>query len=255
MVHRLNGKVAIITGGASGIGAQISKVFAENGALVVIADIDKELGTRVCESLRSSSYIIDFVLCDITKNDHCGNLIDYCARTFKKIDIVVNCAGVVLVKSTEQISLDEWKRIIETNLYGTFLISKFAIPHLKKSKGCIINVASIAGLVGFKGLSAYCASKGGVIGFSRAIALELAEHGVRVNCICPGTVDTQFMERLIEQSKNKKAARAHFEKKTPLKRPATPSEIASLVLYLADESQSSYMTGSIITIDGGYTAQ
>ena len=252
---RLDVKVAIITGGASGIGAQISKVFAENGALVVIADIDKKRGIKIYESLRANGHKCDFTLCDVGKYDQCKNLIEHCIRSFGKIDIVVNCAGIVLVKSTEQVSLDEWKKIIETNLCGTFFVSKFAIPHLKKSKGCIINVASIAGLVGFKGLSAYCASKGGVIGFSRAIALELAEHGVRVNCICPGTVDTQFMERLIEQSKNKKAARAHFEKKTPLKRPATPSEIASLVLYLADESQSSYMTGSIITIDGGYTAQ
>lgn len=251
----LNGKVAIITGGASGIGAKISEVFAENGASVIIADINKELGVKVCKSLKSSSYICNFVPCDITKYNQCEGFIKYCVRTFGKIDIVVNCAGIVLTSSIEQTSLEEWRRVMETNLYGAFFISKFAIPHLKKTKGCIINIASIAGLVGFRGLSAYCASKGGLIALSRSLALELAEYGVRVNCICPGTVDTPFMKQLIEQSKNKEAARAHFEKKTPLKRPATPAEIASLALYLADESQSSYMTGSIITIDGGYTTQ
>jgi len=251
----LTNKVGIITGGASGIGAQIAKVFAENGASTVIVDIDQERGNRLSETLRTEGYGCDFVTCDVTSWNQCKNLMESCIQAFGKIDIVVNCAGTVIVKSTEHISLNEWKQTIETNLYGTFFISKFAAPYLKKSKGCIINIASVAGLIGFRSLSAYCASKGGVIAFSRALALELAEHKVRVNCICPGVVDTPFMDLLIEQSKNKRAARAHFEQKTPLKRPADPAEIASLTLFLADENQSSYMTGSILTVDGGYTAQ
>jgi dihydroanticapsin dehydrogenase len=221
---------------------------------VVVADLNVERGHALEKQLNTTSNQYKFIRCDIREVNDCKNAVEVCVNEFKKIDFLVNSAGTVITTSTAQMLLEEWDKVIDTNLRGTFLMTKFSIPYLKQSSGCVVNIASVAGLVGFRNISAYCASKGGVIAFTRSLALELAQNNVRVNCICPGTVDTPFMDLLIGQSKNKEAARAHSTQKTPMKRAAQPSEIAPLVTFLIDENVSSYITGSIITIDGGYTA-
>lgn len=253
-MRRSNTKSGIVTGGASGIGKAIVSHLVGLGVSVLVADLDREGGQALAEKLSETNNQCRFAQCDVRDIDDCKAAVETCANHFKRIDFLVNSAGVVLTTSTAHMLLEDWDRVIDTNLRGTFLMTKFSIPYLKQTSGSIVNIASVAGLVGFRNISAYCASKGGVIAFTRSLALELASGNVRVNCICPGTVDTPFMDTLIEQSKNKEAAKAHSTNKTPMKRAAQPSELAPLVTFLIDESQSSYMTGSVIPIDGGYTA-
>jgi NAD(P)-dependent dehydrogenase (short-subunit alcohol dehydrogenase family) len=251
----LDNKVGIITGGASGIGAEIVKSLIKAGSFILIADINEEKAHKLIESLTFESNECKFIYCDVSNPKDCEKAIEFCLKEFKRLDFLVNSAGTIITGSLKKTSLDDWGKVINTNLLGTYLMTKYSVPYLKKGNGCIVNIASIAGLVGFRNISAYCASKGGVIAFSRAIALELISEGIRVNCICPGSVATPFMEKMIEQSHNKEAARRHATNKTPMKRAADPSEIAPLVVFLLDEKQSSYMTGSVISIDGGYTIQ
>lgn len=243
-------KVGIVTGGLSGIGYEIVRQIVKKEWSVLIADHTKSVENSLFDSDFTS-----FIKCDVRNEASCKNTIEACIKRFGRIDFLVNCAGTVVAKSTKKLSINEWDSVINTNLRGTFLMCKYSIPHLRKVCGSIVNIASVAGLVGFLNISSYCASKGGVIAFTRALALELAADNVRVNCICPGTVDTPFIENLVRQSKNKDAAISHSTRKTPLRRIAKANEIAPMVINLIDEKISSYMTGSIISIDGGYTAQ
>jgi dihydroanticapsin dehydrogenase len=248
-------KSGIVTGGASGIGEEIVSQLAAGGANVIIADIDSERGSRMADKLNKAGNRCRFVHCDVTNPGDCEQAVDRCLSCFNKLEFLVNSAGTVAAGPTSRMSLENWNKVIDTNLRGTFLMTKYAIPHLTQNGGSIVNIASIAGLVGFRNISAYCASKGGVIAFTRSLALELASSNVRVNCVCPGSVNTPFMDMLVGQSKDKRAATAHSTTKTPIRRIGQPSEIAPLVLFLIDERRSSYMTGSILSIDGGYIAQ
>ena len=248
-------KFGIVTGGASGIGANIIEKLVDSGSSVIIADIDDDKGLHIEKKLANSTGKIKYIHCDVKNANECKSVIDISEKFLGRIDFIINAAGIVITKSTHKIIEDEWNEVIDTNLKGTFLMTKFAIPHLKKTSGSIINIASIAGLVGFLNISSYCASKGGVIAFTKSLAIELIQSGIRVNCVCPGSVNTPFMDDLISKSKNKEAAIAHATSKTPMKRMAEPSEISPIILFLLDEEKSSFMTGSIITIDGGYTAQ
>jgi NAD(P)-dependent dehydrogenase (short-subunit alcohol dehydrogenase family) len=249
----LSKKSGIVTGGGSGIGKAVVTHLAGLGASVLVADTDFARGESLVSSLGSKQCV--FAACDVRNLIECEIAVETCVKQFNKLDFLVNCAGIVATGSTAQMSIEDWDSVIRTNLTGTFLMTKASIPHLKSTAGSIVNIASVAGLVGFRNISAYCASKGGVIAFSRSLALELAPNNIRVNCVCPGSVDTPFMDTLIQRSKNKEAARAHFKDKTPMKRAASPSELAPLIAFLIDPAASSYMTGSIITVDGGYTAQ
>jgi NAD(P)-dependent dehydrogenase (short-subunit alcohol dehydrogenase family) len=231
----LEAKRGIVTGGASGIGAQVCLTFADAGAAVVIADIDGKRGRALEAELVKLKCSCRFVDCDVLQPASVRNAVQVCLDTYGGLDYVINSAGVVISKSVQHLSLEEWDNVLDVNLRGTFLSVKLAIPYLRSSEdGAVVNISSTAGLVGFRQLSAYCASKGGVIALTRAMALELAPSKVRVNCVCPGSVDTPLMQQLLQQSRNKDAARDHSTDKTPLKRPALPSEIAPIVAFLAD---------------------
>lgn len=245
---KLEGKVAIITGGGSGIGRAISILFANEGAKVVITDLIKEKGEETMKLIKEKGGEAIFIQADVSKASDVQEVISAAMKKYGRIDILCNNAGIPSFGSVIEMSEEDWDKVINVNLKSVFLCSKYVAPEmLKGGGGTIINIASVLGLIGSQGEAAYCASKGGVISLTRAMALDFAPN-IRVNCVCPGSVLTPMYERIISQ---KKLMPGSFEK-IPLKRGAKPEEIAHAVLYLASED-SSYITGSLLVIDGGWT--
>lgn len=249
---RLEKKVAIISGGNRGIGEAISLRFAQEGALVVVVARHMEAGKNVVAQIRDMGISAMFLQCDITDAEQCESAVQKTVDTFGKVDILVNNAGIIYRNRTVvDTPIDEWKRTFDVNVNGTFYLSKFAIPHLEQTKGSIVNMASYVGLVGFKGIPAYCASKGAIVQLTRAMALDHAGAGVRVNCVCPGSVQTDMITSAWEQYGE--GAEEVWSSKHPLGRIAQPKEIADAVLYLASD-ESSFLTGVALPVDGGITA-
>ncbi|MBS7249503.1 MAG: SDR family oxidoreductase [Candidatus Freyarchaeota archaeon] len=251
---RLKGKVAIVTGAGSGIGEATAKLFAEEGAKVVVADIEPNLGRKVVKQISNKGGTAVQVVVDVSKAYEVKGMIDKCISTFGKLDVLFNNAGIEgpegpLWENEEE----DWNRVIDVNLKSIFLCCKYAIPHMMSTGGSIINTASELGLVGTTSHPAYSASKGGVIALTRSLALQCAPYGIRVNCICPGATETPLLRRWIgEKQKNERTQ--EVIKEIPLGRLGKPVEIAYAVLYLASD-ESSFTTGSIMVIDGGSTAQ
>jgi NAD(P)-dependent dehydrogenase (short-subunit alcohol dehydrogenase family) len=242
---RLDGKIAFVTGGASGIGASICRVFSQAGASVVVADIDLEAAQRLASQLSSATG----VRCDVTDEDSVRG-----ALALSRLDVVVNNAGIGLVGGVEETDPSDFQRVVSVNISGPFLVTKHAVPLLKASSGSLINLGSVAGLIGVKRRFAYCASKGAVVAMTRQLAVDYPTE-FRVNCICPGTVDTPFVEAYLEKyhSHEKESVRAQLNQRQPIGRLGKPDEIAYLALYLASD-EAAFTSGSVITIDGGWTA-
>lgn len=240
----LENQTAIVTGGAVGIGRAIAERYVEDGAEVVIADIDEDRGQDVAETIGCT-----FRECDVTDYDAVEQLVEETVEEHGGLDVIVNNAGVASVTSVEEMELEEWRTIIDTNLDGVMHGTKAALPHLKESNGCIINLGSIYGLVGGKGAASYSAAKGGVVNFTQQVAIDYADQGVRVNSICPGFVETPMTEDLLESER----FYSFIEQKTPMDRHGQPEEIAPLAAFLASD-QASYITGANIPVDGGWTA-
>ena len=232
MVNRLRGKVAIVTGAGSGIGRATAILLAKEGAKVVVCDIDRERGERTAKEILEMGGDAFFVEADVSKSKDVANLIRRTIEKYGRLDILVNNAGVESLASIFDITEEEWDRVLGVNLKGPFLCSKYAVPEMIKSGGgVIVNVSSVLGIVGSKGELAYCASKGGVIALTRAMALELADHNIRVNCICPGSVKTPMRERVM--SRMSREERRMAELSIPMKRVAEPEEIARAILFLS----------------------
>ena len=247
----LENKVAIVTGGCSGIGSSIAELFAREGAQVMVGDIREDQKTLA--RINEKGGTVAFVQTDVRKSLDVQNLVDKTIANYGTIDIVCNDAGIELIRPLIQTTEEEWNNVLDTNLKGMFLVSKFALPHLiKKKKGSIINIASQLGLVGLERCSAYCASKGGVIMLTKAMAVEYGAYGIRVNCICPGAIETPMMERELELEKNPEEAKKHFVSLHPIGRLGKPEEIAEAALFLASD-RSSFITGSALVVDGGFT--
>jgi len=246
MPFRLDGKRALVTGGASGIGEAICRVFAEAGASVIVADINKAQAEALVGQLPNASAVV----CDITDE----NSVNAAFTGMDRLDVLVNNAGIGLVGSVEETDLVDFQRLFRVNVEGTFLVTKRAVPLLSAARGSVVNIGSVAGLVGIKKRFAYCATKGAVVAMTRQLAVEYPTE-LRVNCICPGTVDTPFVESYLEKyHKNEKdQVRAQLNQRQPVGRLGKPMEIAQLALYLASD-EASFVTGSIVTIDGGWTA-
>ncbi|ARS90998.1 SDR family NAD(P)-dependent oxidoreductase [Natrarchaeobaculum aegyptiacum] len=240
----LENQIAIVTGGAVGIGTAIAERFVEDGATVVIADIDEDAGSEVADEIGCT-----FAHCDVREYDQVESLVDGVVDDHGRLDVVVNNAGISSVTSVEEMDLEEWEAVLETNLDGVMHGTKAALPHLKETDGCIINLGSIYGLVGGKGAASYSAAKGGVINFTQQVAIDYADQGVRVNSICPGFVETPMTEDLLEDERFYN----FLEQKTPMDRHGQPEEIAPMAAFLASE-EASYITGANIPIDGGWTA-
>ncbi|MFD1564251.1 SDR family NAD(P)-dependent oxidoreductase [Haloarchaeobius amylolyticus] len=240
----LEDKIAIVTGGAVGIGKAIADRFIDDGATVIIADIDEEEGTATADELGCQ-----FEYCDVREYEQVKALVDGTVDEHGRLDVIVNNAGVSSETSVEEMALEEWETVIETNLGGVMHGTKAALPHLKESDGCIINLGSIYGLVGGKGAASYSAAKGGVVNFTQQVAIDYADQGVRVNSICPGFVETPMTEDLLESER----FYSFLEQQTPMDRPGQPEEIAPMAAFLASDD-ASYITGANMPVDGGWTA-
>jgi 2-keto-3-deoxy-L-fuconate dehydrogenase len=243
---RLDGRAALVTGGASGIGEQTSRVLAEAGAAVTIVDIDRARAEALARELAGASYRIF----DITDE----NAVRAGLQDLGRLDILINNAGIGLVGGVEETEADDFDRIFRVNVRGLYLMTKFCLPLLRQSKGCIVNIGSVAGLVGVKKRFAYCGTKGAVVAMTRQLAVDYPTE-IRVNCIAPGTVDTPFVEGYLEKyhRDEKDKVRQELNQRQPVGRLGQPREIAHMALYLCSD-EAAFVNGAVMAIDGGWTA-
>ena len=226
-MNRFAGKRALVTGAGSGIGEAVARLLAAEGAEVVAADLQ---GTDVQLDVRDEAQVADVV---------------------RGVDVVVNVAGIGSTTNAPDTTLDVWEEVFAVNARGTFLCCKHAIPGMiERGGGSIVNIASVAALVGLRNRAAYCASKGAVVALTRALAVDHVQDGIRVNAVCPGTVDSPWVRRLVEESGE---SLDELRARQPLGRLGTPEEIAEAVAYLASDA-AAFVTGSVFVIDGGLTA-
>jgi NAD(P)-dependent dehydrogenase (short-subunit alcohol dehydrogenase family) len=250
---RLSGKTAIITGISYGIGRSTAILFAKEGANIVGADIETAEGDHVIELIQGMGRRAMFVEADVSNSSDIEHLVNEVLK-FSKIDILFNNAGIEVVKRLEDTSEEEWDKTLDVNLKSMFLCSKSVIPEMRKGGGgIIINVSSAAALVGSFS-PVYSASKGGIVALTKSLAVELAPDNIRVNCICPGAIETPMLKRVIEKQGDPKIIREERMKNYPLGRFGTPEEIAQTALFLAS-SDSSFITGGVFIVDGGFTSQ
>ena len=245
-IFRLDNKRALVTGGASGIGEATCRELARAGAHVFIADINLEKAERLAADLAGAQALF----LDVTSKDS----IHAAADGIGELQILVNNAGIGHVGSIVNTEPDEFDRLFDVNVRSVYLVTRAFLPSLIASRGSIVNIGSVAGLVGIKQRFAYCTSKGAVVAMTRQLAVEYAKD-LRVNCICPGTVDTPFVEGYLEKyhAHEKEKVRAELKTRQPMGRLGTAEEVASLVRYMCS-AEADFMTGSVVSIDGGWTA-
>lgn len=247
MMEKLIDKVAVITGGVSGIGAASARLFAEEGAKLVLVDMNDELGEKFTKDLVSEGHEAVFIKADVSKEEDVKNIFEKAVDTYDKVDIVFNNAGIGWPTPTEELDYADWKKQVDVDLDGVFLVAQAGIKEFLKrdSSGVIINTSSMYGVVGAPGNAAYNAAKGGVINLTRSLGLEFAERNIRVNALCPGYIETPILGE---------TDRGLLSSTTPMKRLGQPEEMATAALFLASED-SSFMTGQSLVVDGGYTSQ
>jgi len=248
-------KVVLVTGGNSGIGRAAAVQFAAGGAKVLIAARRAEASRAVVAEIEAVGGDAYAIQCDVTKSADCDSAVEACLERFGGLDVLFNNAGIIFRDKSALDTTDEhWAQTIAVNATGTFLMSRAAVAAMvARGGGAIVNNASYFGLVGGRGAAAYCASKGAVVLLTKAMALDHAGQGVRINCICPGSVDTPMLRGEMEEMGGADSVRHLFEEKHPLGRIATPDEIAAAVLYLASD-EAAFITGAALPIDGGLTA-
>ncbi len=247
----LEGKVAVITGGSSGIGRGTAQLLAFAGAGIAILDIDEAGGMETVREIEAGSGAARYYRCDVTSDEDCRKAVDAVAADFGRIDILFNNAGVAIRKNIVDISEEEWDRAIDINLKGVFLVSRHVIPHMKRNGGgSIINAGSGWSLKGGPDAVSYCASKGGVLNMTRAMAIDHGADNIRVNCVCPGDVDTPLLRSECEQLGADEKVFFNEAADRPIRRVGTPEDVAKAVLFFASE-MSSWVTGAHLVVDGG----
>ena len=248
---RLQNKVAIITGAGSGIGKATAILFAKEGAKVVVANRRVDKGEATVLEIKNLGGEAIFVQTDVSKWEDVDRMVSKAVETYGKVDILINNAGIVRFGPLHQTDEAIWNEIININLKGVFYCMKRVIPEmLKIGKGKIVNIASIAGLVGFDQIGPYCASKGGIIALTREAALEYAKNKINVNVIAPGVIKTEMTEGMLADEEVKKG----FESQTPYPRLGEPEDIAYAALYLASD-EADFVTGEVLVVDGGWTVK
>jgi len=242
--------VALITGAASGMGAATARLFAANGAHVVLVDRNEALANQVVQEVGTHPPVIG----DVSDSAFCDQAVTTALERHGKLDILVNCAGVIVRADARGTSDEDWYRVMNVNITGTFFMCRAALePMLIQKQGAIINFGSIWGSVGGRGHVAYCASKGAVHQLTQALALDHARDGIRINAVCPGEVDTPMMHAGRAVPPTAESLHQMADATIPMGRLAQPEEIAHVVLFLASEG-ASYMTGALVPVDAGYTA-
>jgi len=246
----LDGRVAVITGGTSGIGLATAKLFASEGAGVALIGRSRERRIEAIRALADSGFEATFHRGDVSREEDVERMVDEVLEAHGKIDVLVNNAGIYRAAPLTELSVEDWDSVIAVNLRGTFLMTKVVLPHMiEAGGGSIVNVSSTAGISPYAKGTAYCASKAAVIAFSRALALEVAERDIRVNVVCPGLTDTPMLRGIAPDEE----AYRGFARLVPLRRIANPEEVARVILFLASD-QASYVTGVVYVVDGGMTA-
>lgn len=258
-LNEWNGKKILITGATGGVGLAAARQFFAAGADLFITGRNIQALDEIKNTVFNQSERVYCYSGDLTTAAGCKKIADTYAEKMERLDVLVNCAGVYMEGAAEDTTEEDWDRIIDTNLKGSFFMCRYAIPMLKESKGNIVNISSDAGLIGNKGASVYCASKGGVSIFTKALALELAEKGVRVNAVCPGVIETEMIRENFRRSEfdsredyDKQALKPYPQGKNA--RYIRPEEIAELIFFLASEEKGAAITGACISIDMGVSA-
>ena len=247
---QLRGKVAMITGGASGIGRATALLFAREGAAVAVGDVNHEGGQQVADEIVRAGGRVFFETADVTQAADCRRLAERAIREFGRIDVLFNNAGIIRRATVVDLREEEWDRVMAVNVKSIYLLSREVIPHMEKhGSGSIINTSSGWGLAGGAKAAVYCASKGAVVLLTKAMAID---HGpqIRVNCICPGDTDTHMLRAEAAQLREDPDAFLADAAKRPLRRVGSPEEIAQAALYLASDA-SSFVTGTTLVVDGG----
>jgi NAD(P)-dependent dehydrogenase (short-subunit alcohol dehydrogenase family) len=253
-VTRLSGKVALITGGGTGIGRAIALAFAREGASLALAGRRLDKLKEVVGEVKNQGGVAKTVECDVTRAKDAERAVMEAAKQFGKLNVLVNNAGTLSVSTVDNISEEEWDRVMTVNVKGPFLMSRAALKEFRKAGGgAIVNIGSVLGLVAMQNRAAYCASKGGVTLLTKAMALDHAHENVRVNCICPSIVETDLVKGLFNDTEQGKALRKAREGTIPLGRFGKPMDVAELAVFLASE-ESAWITGAAIPLDGGLTA-
>lgn len=253
---RFEGKAAIVTGGASGIGRATAERFLEEGARVAIIDISADSCESTARELRDRGHEPVLITGDVSRHADVRRMIGEAVASLGRIDVLFNNAGILVEGTVEQVSEEEWDRIMAINVKGVFLMCKEVIPHmLKQGGGAIVNNASCSGLVGDRNAIAYNSSKGAVVLMTKCLALDYAQRGIRVNCVCPGEIDTpMFRQEARARNKPVEEYRKELCEYHPIGRLGEPKEVANAVLFLASDD-ASFITGTAVSVDGGYTSQ
>lgn len=247
------GKVALVTGAAAGIGLATARAFAQAGASVMLADVDAQAAQKAARELTGQGFTAASVHCDVSQEDSVADMIEQTVALYGRLDCAFNNAGVMSERAeTTLLNNEEWDRVLNINLRGAWFCMKHELLHMQKQgSGSVVNASSIGGLAGVPGLPAYIASKHGLIGLTRSAALENASRGIRVNAVCPGTIRTPMVEKMIADDPSLEKA---FIDSEPAGRLGTPEEIAAAVLWLS-APDAAFVTGHALAVDGGYTAR
>ena len=252
---RLENKVSLITGAGSGIGQAIAVLFAREGSTVAVADLSPDAGRGTVQQIRSAGGAAESFQVDVSSAEQVRRAVDAVIERFGRIDILCNNAGIGVAATVVDTSEDDWDHVMAVDLKGVFLGCKYVIPHmLRQGGGVIVNTSSVAGMVGVLNRAAYCAAKAGIIGLTKSIAMDFVAQGIRANCVCPGTVETPWIQKILSQQPDPVAERQRMVERQPMGRMGKPEEIAAAALYLASD-EAAFVTGTELVIDGGLTAR
>lgn len=253
-MQRFKNKVVIVTGGASGIGKETAIQFSQEGAAIVVADINLDLGHQTIKTIEAQNGNAKFIKTNVASADECKQLIEETEKHFGKIDILFNNAGIEISGPLVDFTPEEFDRLMATNLKSVFLCSKYALKKMiKRKSGVIINTASVASLLAWPNDAVYSASKAGVMLLTKAMAMEYASYSIRVNAVAPGIIDTPMTDRALSEYSDKETAKKEKGQIHPLGRLGTPREVAKTVLFLSSDD-ASFITGAVVPVDGGYLA-